>query len=74
MNPLRQPVMLERLMELQARGLQLHSGFQAIRRLRAPADEAVNLFLDVDERWFHSAASIGRGAGQSKVPEGGKGG
>ena len=68
MNPLRQPAMLECLVEFQSRGLHLHPGFQAIRRAGALADEAVDLFLDVDERLFHSVASISRDARQRKPP------
>jgi hypothetical protein len=39
---------------------------QCIRRLRPLADEAVNLFLDVDERLFHGGTRICRRAKQSK--------
>ncbi len=33
-------------------------GGEGIRRAGAPPDEAVNLFLDIDERCFHGRASI----------------
>jgi len=33
-------------------------GGQRVRHLGAPAYKAVNLFLDVDKRWFHDAVSI----------------
>ena len=59
MNSLRQPAMLKCLVEFQSRGLHLHSSLQTVWRLRAFADEAVNLFLDIDERLLHSVASIG---------------
>lgn len=37
-----------------------------IRRFGAATDKAVNLFLDVDERFFHGGFSINRAAKQSK--------
>ena len=37
-----------------------------IRSLGPPADVTVNLFLKVDERLFHDAASISCDLGQSK--------
>src|ERR1035437_6694422 len=40
-----------------------------IRRFGAPTDEAVNLFLDVDGRWFHGVFRINGGAGQRKNTE-----
>jgi len=61
--------MLESLVQLRCRRLQLHSRPQTVGRPRAPPDEAVNLFLDVDERWFHGVSSISRAPGQSKNPE-----
>ena len=33
-------------------------GGQRVRHPGAPAHKAINLFLDVDKRWFHDAASI----------------
>lgn len=39
---------------------------KCIRRFYAPTDEAVNLFLDVDERLFHGGFSINRAIKQSK--------
>jgi len=53
MNALGQPAMLECLVKFQSRGLHPHSGLKPVRRSGAPADEAVNFFLDVDERLFH---------------------
>ncbi len=50
--------MLESLMQLRRRCLQLHSRPQAVRRAGAPADKAVNRFLNVDERLFQSAPNI----------------
>ena len=44
-------------------------GRKRIRRFRAPPDESVNLFLDVDERLFHGVFRVGRDAGQSKDTE-----
>jgi hypothetical protein len=41
------------------------------RRFGAPTDEAVNLFLDVDGRWFHGGFRISCDAGQSKDTENG---
>ena len=35
-------------------------GGERIRHLGAPPDKTVNLFLDVDKRCFHDAASISR--------------
>lgn len=58
--------MFESFMKLCRRLLQLHPCLQADRRLSAPPDEAVNLFLKVDERLFHDAASISCDLGQSK--------
>ena len=58
--------MIERFVKLRTQRLQLHSRLQAVRRLRPPADEAVNLFLDVDERLFQGGSAIGRPAAQSK--------
>jgi hypothetical protein len=54
-NAFRQPALLERLVKLQSGCLQLHAGFPAVGRLGAPADKAVNLLFDVDERLFHGA-------------------
>ena len=50
-------------------GLVAGRGGKRVGRLGAPADEAVNLFLDVDERLFHGGFSISRDAGQSKDAE-----
>ena len=66
MNALGQPPMLECLVKLQPRGLRPHSSFQSVRRSDPPADEAVNLFLDVDERLFHGGFGIGWKTRRSK--------
>jgi len=58
--------MFESLVKLCRRFLQLHSRPQTVRRLGAPTDEAVNLFLDVDGRLFHGVFRISCDAGQSK--------
>ena len=68
-NTFGHPTMFESLVKLRRRFLQLHSRPQAVRRLGATPDEAVNLFLDVDERLFHNVFSINRDAGQSKDAE-----
>ena len=47
-------------------GLVACRGRKRIRRFGAPTNEAVNLFLDVDERLFHDVFSLNRHAGQSK--------
>ena len=52
-NAFRQPAMLESRVKLQSRCLKLHAGFPTIGRFRPPADKAVNLFFDVDERLIH---------------------
>ncbi len=65
-NALGHPAMLESLVKLRRRLLQLHSRLQTVRRLCPPADEAVNLFLDVDEGLFHDVASISCDIRQSK--------
>ena len=51
-------------------GFVARRGRERIRRSRAPADEAVNLFLDVDERLFHDAPSLGVSMGEGKLPVG----
>lgn len=56
----------EGLVKLHRRVLQSHPGLPTVGRLRAPPDEAVNLFLDVDEGLFHGSSRIGRDAGHSK--------
>ena len=66
MNALRQPAMLESFVKFQPRGLHPHSRFQPVRRPGATPDKAVNLFLNIDERLFHSVFSINRNARQSK--------
>ena len=58
--------MLETLMKLCRQFLQLHSGAPRIRRLGPPSDEAVNLFLDVDERLFQGVFSLSHCARHSK--------
>ena len=58
MHAASQPAMLERLVQLQPRCLNLHPSLPSIRRTGAPTHKAVNLFLDVDKRWFHDTASI----------------
>jgi hypothetical protein len=63
--------MFESLVKLCRRFLQLHSRPQTVRRLGAPTDEAVNLFLDVDGRLFHGVFRISCDAGQSKDTENG---
>ncbi len=50
--------MLESDMKFRPQRLQFHSRFQTVRRFRAAADETVNFFLDVDERWLHGAVSL----------------
>jgi len=72
-NALGHPAMFESFVKLCRRLLQLHPCLQAVRRLGAPPDKAVNLFLDVDERLFHDAASISCDLGQSKRPAAGAG-
>jgi hypothetical protein len=59
-NTFRPPAMFEALVQLHCRGLQLHSGLQAVRRERAPPDKAVNPLFDIDEWLFHNVSSIGR--------------
>jgi hypothetical protein len=59
MNAFREPTMLESSMKLQSGSLHLHPRLQPVRRPCATPDEAVNLFLDVNERLFHSGFSIG---------------
>ena len=54
-NALGHPAMLESLVKLRRRGLQLHSRPQAVRRACPPTDKAVNLFFEVDEWLFHAA-------------------
>ena len=54
-NAFRHPAMLESFVELQSGCLKLHSGFPSVGRLRPAANEAVNIFFDVDERLFHAA-------------------
>ena len=66
MNTFREPAMFESLVKFESRRLHPHSSLQSIRRFDAPPDEAVNLFLDVDERLFHGGFRINRRAGQSK--------
>lgn len=65
--------MLERLVQLRRGFLQLHPGAQAVRRARSPADKTVNLLLDVDARWIHSAKNIRRPARWRKPVETGQG-
>ena len=60
MHTLCQPTVSESPVKLQSRCLHLHSRLQPIWRLRAPPDEAVNCFLDVDERLFHGGYRISR--------------
>jgi len=60
--------MHERFVKLPPERLQLHSGLPAILRSRPATDKAVNLFLDVNERLFHDAASIICVPSQSKPP------
>jgi hypothetical protein len=59
--------MLEGTVKFHSSGLQLHAGLQAVGRFGAPADKSINLFLQVDKRLFHNAATIGPAAGQSKL-------
>jgi hypothetical protein len=49
-----QPTMFESPVKLQSGSLHLHPRLQSVRRLGATPDEAVNCFLDVDERLFHA--------------------
>ncbi len=65
-NALGHPAMFESSMKLHSQLLQLHPGLPSVRRLCPPPDKAVNLFLDVDERLFHDAASMSCDIGQSK--------
>lgn len=58
--------MLKSLVKLHSQRLQLHPRLQTVRRLRSLADDAVNVFFDVDERLFHGAASLGWQTRQSK--------
>jgi len=50
-------------------GISLAAGRRRKRvgRFGAPADKAVNPFLDVDKRLFHSFITLARRAGQSKA-------
>ncbi len=53
-NALGHPAMVKCPVQPYCRFLQLHSRPQAVRRARPATDEAVDLFLDVDERLFHA--------------------
>lgn len=59
--------MLESLVQLRGRFLQLHSGPQTVRRFGAAADESVDFFLNVDKRLFHGVFRIDRRTRQSKT-------
>ena len=65
--------MLECFVKLGRRCLQLHAGRQSIRRPSAPADEPVDLFLNVDEGLFHGVTSVIRPDPQSKLQSGDSG-
>jgi hypothetical protein len=67
-NTLGPPAMPEALVQPRRRGLQLHARPQTVRGAGAPPDQAVNLFLDVDQRCFHGA-SISRRSAPRKLPE-----
>jgi hypothetical protein len=53
--------------QFQGSFLQLHPRLEAVRRLRPPPHEAVDLFLDIDEGFFHGTASISRNCGEGKI-------
>jgi len=59
----------ERLPPRNGIGLVAGRGGKRIRPPGAPADTAINLFLDVDGRLFHDVFSIGRTGGQRKDAE-----
>ena len=63
------PSKFESLVKLHRSLLQSHSSLPTVRRFRAPPDEAVNLFLDVDERLFHCLSRLDRDERQSKDSE-----
>jgi hypothetical protein len=58
--------MLESFVEFHPGRLQLQRGFQTVRHLRPPTDDAADLFLDVDERFIHRDATIDFWNRQSK--------
>jgi len=60
------PAMFKRPVKFHRCRLQLHPGFETVGRVGAAAGKAINLFLQVDERFFHVAATIGSVAAQSK--------
>ena len=58
--------MPESHVKLCRRFLHLHARLQSIRRPGPAPDEAVNLFLNIDERLFHDAFRISRDFRQCK--------
>ena len=56
-NPFRRPAVLQRAVQFHCQGLQLHATLEGVRSLRAPANDLVDSFIDIDERLFHSPES-----------------
>jgi len=59
--------MLESLMKLRGRFLQLHPGLEAVGGRRSPAHETVDLLLNVDNRLFHCSDKLCSRVLQSKL-------